>query len=253
MAYLFLSSRTSNFTTQLNPPILLDTNKKYEAALLSLHTYNSVPNITEKNNKFKYSSDRGKTWRTITIKKGTYELREINSYIQREMLKNGDYDQDEKRYYINIDYYKPTFQTLLEITSDDYMVDFDIENSLASTLGFTNEKLAGSGVYSSSNIIDIESVNSILVHCDIVLGAYLNSSRSNTFYSFTQEVSPGFKIIEKPSPELIFFPVVGRPDIQNIHVWLTDQDNNPIDLMGERLTINMLIREKGVDKKVVKK
>ena len=247
MTYLFLSSRTSNFRVQLNPPILLDTKKKYEAALLSLHTYNSVPNITEKNNKFKYSADKGNTWKTITIKKGAYELREINSYIQREMLKNGGYNQYINTLlfnYINIDYYKPTFETLLEIASDDYMVDFNIENSIASTLGFTNEKLSGTGVYSSSKIIDIESVNSILVHCDFILGAYLNSSRSNAFYSFTQKVSPGFKVIEKPSPELIFFPVVGRPDIQTIHIWLTDQDNNPIDLMGERLTINIQIREK---------
>ena len=191
MEHLFLSSRTTNFRVQLDSPIFLDTKKKYEAALLSLHTYNSIPNITEQNNKFKYSPDKGSTWKIITIQKGAYELREINSHIQREMTKNGDYDQVNNQYYIDINYYKPTFETILEISSDNYMVDFNIENSIASTLGFTNEKLSGTGVYSSINTIDIEPVNSIYVHCDFIIGAYINNSSSNAFYSFTQE---GFKI-----------------------------------------------------------
>ena len=52
-----LSSNTSDFTTYLSLPINLDTDKKYEAVLLSINLYNSIPNITEDNNKFKYSSD----------------------------------------------------------------------------------------------------------------------------------------------------------------------------------------------------
>ena len=49
-----LTGNTSDFTTTFNA-INLDENKQYEAALLSLDTYNSIPNITEgKNNTFKY-------------------------------------------------------------------------------------------------------------------------------------------------------------------------------------------------------
>ena len=113
------------------------------------------------------------------------------------------------------------------------MVDFGVENSIGKTFGFTNEKL-GVGTYISPNIIDIEKVNSILVHCDIIIGTYVNSSRSNVIYNFTQRVSPGYKVIERPSPELIFLPVVGRPEIFSIRIWLTYQDNRPIDLMGEK-------------------
>src|SRR6188508_3275906 len=93
MAKLTLSSNTTDFTTTLNPPIFLDANKRYEAAFLSLYTYNSLPNITETNNKFKYSADKGISWKTITFDKGAYELAEINTKIQREMLSNGDYTE----------------------------------------------------------------------------------------------------------------------------------------------------------------
>ena len=159
-------------------------------------------------------------------------MTEINAKIQREMT-----DPE-----IVIDYYKPTFKTILVISNENYMVDFGVENSIASTLGFTNEKL-GVGTHQSPNIIDIEKVNSILVHCDIIIGTYVNTSRSHVIYNFTQRVSPGYKVIERPSPELIFLPVVGRPDIQSIRIWLTDQDNELIDLMGEKITIDILIRE----------
>lgn len=243
MEKLTLSSNSTDYTTWLQSPITLESDKNYEAALLSLHTYNSLPNITEANNKFKYSNDRGRTWKIITISKGAYEFHEINALIQREMIANDDYDKIKDKYYIDIDYYKPTFKIILDISNEDYMVDFAVENSIGSTLGFTNEKLSH-GIHQSPNIIDIEKVNSILVHCDLVTGSYVNSNKSNVIYNFTQKVSPGFKVIERPSPELIFLPIVRRPDIQSIRLWLTDQDNNPIDLMGERITIDILIREK---------
>ena len=47
---LLLSSYTTDFTTNLSPSILLDKNKRYEAALLSIDLHNSIPNITQANN-----------------------------------------------------------------------------------------------------------------------------------------------------------------------------------------------------------
>src|SRR5271165_2072814 len=78
-----LSGTTSNFVTY-NHQAQLDPNKKYEAALLSLDMYNSIPNIINgKNNVFEYSIDNGSTWKVITINTGAYELSAINNEIQR--------------------------------------------------------------------------------------------------------------------------------------------------------------------------
>jgi len=238
---LALSSKSTDFTTWLDSPIQTDLDKKYEAAFISLQTYNSIPNITEDNNKFKYSTDKRSTWKIVTLQKHAYEFSEINDVIQKDMEKNGDYDNENHTYYIDIDHFK--FKAILSISNENYMVDFGVENSIGPTLGFTNERMLH-GVYEALNIIDIEKVNSIQVHCDIVTGSYLNSRKSRVIHTFTQKVSPGYKVIERPSPELIFLPVVRRPEIESVRLWLTDQDNKPIDLMGERLSIVILIREK---------
>ena len=62
--------------TDFSPPLELDKNKEYEMALVNLETYWSFPNITEKNNLFRYSN--GSEWVDIKIPKGAYELMQIN-------------------------------------------------------------------------------------------------------------------------------------------------------------------------------
>ena len=76
-------SKTCDFTTLFPEPIILEQNEKYEAAFLSLETYNSIPNITDKNNRFDYSIDNGLTWKTITLEKDAYELAQIAKFKDR--------------------------------------------------------------------------------------------------------------------------------------------------------------------------
>src|ERR1051325_8100320 len=91
-------------------------------------------------------------------------------------------------------------------------------------------------------IVDIMKINSILVNVDITSGSYVNGSQCPIIYSFYPNVSPGYKIVERPNPSLIYYPV-NITDISNIRLWLTDQDNNPIDVRGERVTARIVIRE----------
>ena len=52
MTSFILSGNTSDFVT-CHDSVILDPNKNYEVALLSLDTYNSIPNISvNKNNVF---------------------------------------------------------------------------------------------------------------------------------------------------------------------------------------------------------
>ena len=53
--YILLSKKSSKIRTQYNPLIELDASKKYEMSLVNLETYFSFPNITAKNNHFRYS------------------------------------------------------------------------------------------------------------------------------------------------------------------------------------------------------
>ena len=85
-------------------------------------------------------------------------------------------------------------------------------------------------------------INSILVNIDIITGSYFSGSQFPVIYSFFPNVSPGRKIVERPNPSLIYYPV-NRSDISYIRLWLTDQDNEPVDIRGERITVRIIIRE----------
>ena len=247
-----MSGMKSDFTTKYSPPISLDEDKQYEAALLSIDLYNSIPNITNLNNVLKYSKDNGVTWVTIELDTGSYELFAISNEIQRLMAINGDYDQNaENPYYISITDNLSELKSVVHISNDAYKIDFNVPNSIGSVLGFTNETI-GMGYNESPNIVNIMKVNSILVNLDIISGSYVNGSASPTIYSFFPLVSPGYKIVERPSPSLVFYPV-SRKEINSMRVWLTDQNNESIDLRGEQITVRICIREvKNVKRDIVR-
>lgn len=231
-----LSGSKSDFTVYHNS-VILDSNKKYEAALLSLDTYNSIPNITEgKNNIFRYSSDNGKTWKTVALNTGAYELAAINNEIKRQLLVNGDSDIA-----VTITGNVSRLTSIVSIENQSYKVDFNVPQSIRSILGF-EAMVIGYGYNESSNIVNIMQVNSILVNIDIIMGSNVNGLPSPTIYSFYPNVAPGYKIVERPNPALIYYPV-SRHDISRMRVWLTDQNDNLIDLRGETITIRIHVRE----------
>ena len=131
MTSFILSGNTSDFTTCHNA-IILDNNKNYEAALLSLDTYNSIPNISaNKNNIFTYSTDNGSTWKTIAINTGAYELQAIDNEIKRQIITNGD-DGNAITIAANIS----RITSIVAITNPTYKFDFGVANSVGSILGF---------------------------------------------------------------------------------------------------------------------
>ena len=236
MVSFILSGNTSDFVTCHNS-VMLDPTKEYEAALLSLDTYNSIPNVTKnKNNVLKYSTDDGTTWKTIALDTGAYELQAINSEIKRQIIVNGD---DESAINISANISKLT--SIVNIEKSRYKIDFGASDSIGPILGF-EKVIVGHGYNESPNIVNIMQVNSILVNLDIIMGSYVNGLQSPTLYSFYPNVSPGYKIVERPNPSLIYYPL-SRHDISRIRVWLTDQNGNSIDLRGETLTVRIHVRE----------
>jgi hypothetical protein len=248
---LISTGNTTDFTTRLSPSIRLDPNKKYEAALLSINLFNTIPNITEENNKFRYSTDNGVTWKIISLNIGAYEIIGINDEIQRQMTINGDYDSVNNEQYISITTKIAESKCILNITNQNYRVDFGIPNSIASTLGF-HSVIISQKYNISQEIVDITKINSVLVNTDIISGSYVNGTQSPAIYAFDPNiVSPGYKINECPNPSLIYYPV-NRTDINSIRIWLTDQTNKLINLRGERVTVRLHIREvKDIEKQII--
>ena len=113
-------------------------------------------------------------------------------------------------------------------------------NSINSLLGFTN-KLYTSGFNESENMVNILTINSILVNINIISGRYVNRYTQTAIYSFFQDVSPGYKIIENPH-NLLYLPITSDM-IHSITIWLTDQIGNELNLRGENFSMRDHLRE----------
>lgn len=237
---IILSDNTTSFNTRFNPPLQLKTKKKYEVALLNLETYYSFPNIDSNNSNFRYSPDSGTTWIDIEIPHGSYEVGDIDATIKQRMKQNGHYDTVNDEYCISITANTSTLKSVLTI-GNDYQVDFKPVNSVATVLGF-NRALYTANYQESENVVNILSINSILVNIDIISGSYVNGTTQPTIYSFFPNVSPGYKIVEKPI-NLAYLPVILHT-ISSIHTTLTDQNGKLLNLRGEYVTIRLEIGEK---------
>ena len=170
------SSTISNWTTPIYPQLQFDNANNYEVGLINLETYYSFANITTSNNNFRYFN--GTTNKTITLSVGAYDINDINTAIQNGMKANGDWDNTNSAYYITILPNAPTLGSIINISNANYTIDFTVQNSLATLLGF-NSGILTSGLNISPNIVDIIHINSIYVNCDIIKGSYANGSISS--------------------------------------------------------------------------
>ena len=90
-------------------------------------------------------------------------------------------------------------------------------------------------------MINILTINSILVNIDIISRSYVNGSAQPTIYSFLPNVSPEYKIIENPH-HLLYLPITADT-IHSFTIWLTDQNGNELNLRGENLSMRLHLRE----------
>ena len=106
------------------------------------------------------------------------------------------------------------------ILRNNYAVDFRKDKSMNSLQGF-DSKFYTSGFNESENMVNILTINRILVNIDIISGSYING--------FTcPDVSSGYKIIEN-SHNLLYLPITSDR-IHSITVWLTDQNGSDLNL-----------------------
>jgi len=69
----------------------------------------------------------------------------------------------------------------------------------------------------------------------------VNGRTQNTIYSFFPDISPGFKIVEKPI-NLVYLPVI-LDKINRMETVVTDQNRKQLNLRGENLTNRYHLRE----------
>ena len=89
-------------------------------------------------------------------------------------------------------------------------------------------------------MVNIPTINSILVNIDNISGSYVYGFTQPTIYSFLPNVSPGYNIIEN-SHNLLYLPI-NSGTIHSITIWLKDQNGNELKLGEENFSIRFHMR-----------
>ena len=232
---IIVTGSTSKLQTVFSPPLVFAGGScHYEMALMRLETYYSFPNINGRNNTVHISIDKGSTWKSIKIPIGCYEIKAINKVLQRLIV-----DAGGKADKIVLSPNNNTLKCILNIKDANYQIDFAVENSLRTVLGF-NARIYKHGRFESENLVDIMSVNSILVHCDIIGASRVNGIEAPVIANFYPNAAPGDKIVYTPK-NLIYVPITLNV-ISQMTCWVTDQNGNDLDLRGEELTITFYMK-----------
>ena len=149
------------------------------------------------------TNDRAKVdnFRNIVITKGSYHVEDINEFIQREMWQNGHYNfKANDKCYIDISANTNTLRSAM-IIKDSYEVDFRRYNSINSLLG-CHSKIYTSGFNESENMVNILTINGILVNIDIIQAVMLIVPHNLQFTCSFQMSLPG---MESSKILMIFF------------------------------------------------
>lgn len=219
---LSITGNTSTLSTNYYPALEFD--GEYECALLYLSTFNSIPNIDSRNNKFHYGKNE-----IIEIPEGAYELQDISDYLKAK-AKNST---------ISLFCNNNTLKTFLCCTND---IHFEKDNSLGTLLGFSKQTLKANIIHESQLPVNILSTTVVRIECDTVSGSYINGKSSHIIYEFAPNVPPGYRLIEIPK-NIIYFPV-NQNNVSSINIRLLDITNNLINLRGEEVQLYLHIKKR---------
>ena len=123
---------------------------------------------------------------------------------------------------------------LMEIKHD--AINFDVENSIASLLGF-RKAVYKQGKYTSQKIVDIMGFGTINIHCNVISGAKDNGNNTDILYTFTLSEPPGYLI--KIISTKILYQNVTKDRKKYIEFHIKDEHGRPIDFNGDVLSFTL--------------
>ena len=138
----------------------------------------------------------------ITISLGAYEIESLNKEIKRIIIDEGHFT--EVKYPFKI---KPNFSTLgpiIEVSPQGPIIGFMFDDSIRDLLGFHAITLYEQYKL-SPNRVDILTIDNIFIHTNLAQGMIFKSKRFGTFHTFTMDVNPGYKYMEKFRGEIQWY------------------------------------------------
>jgi hypothetical protein len=233
---IVFTGRATDLVSFFEEPIKVH---NHQLALQMISSANSIRNITALNNKFRFKIGN-KPWVTEELEPGSYEVSDIQTSLEYLMQKQDNtVSKTNEDLKIEISVNEALGKAIIKIP-DNWQLDLSIPNSIGQVLG-SNKELS-SGMHLSDDIIRIQPLTCIFVHCSLVSGSYVNGRRSQSIFHFLPTVPMGHSFVITPNPIVYLEVPNNKIEFQTIRVWLTDQNNLPVDLSGEELTVVLTLR-----------
>ena len=217
-------------------------NKQFKIAVTFLTGYNGIFNITNKNNKFYFTTSLNDLEPSfIIMSPGAYELEHLHAEIKR--ICNNDGHFTESNYPFKT---KPNFSTLGSIIEIDVgigrKIDFTPSDSIRDLLGF-KPKVIHEEHNLSDYPVNILSFDDIFLECDIAQGMIFKGKRSTIIHNFTMDVDPGYKYIEKFRGGIQWYMMESKDIISCICFKLKNENNQLVSFNGQSITFRLSIKE----------
>lgn len=218
---LTMVGKTFELISEFNPPLMLDGN--YECGLLYFATFNAIPNVHEGNNIFVYGRNN-----IIKIPNGAYDFFDIFEYLKSTI----------KGCQLIL---KPNTNTLKCHVFCTESLNFGVENSVGSLLGFSKRILEPNKWHDSDNSVSILPVSVIQIECDLIQGSYTNGIPTHIIHEFVQNTPAGQQLIEVPK-NIIYFPI-SKNHISSVIVKVLNLEGKQIDFKDESIQLCLHIRK----------
>ena len=190
------------------------------------------------NNKIQWRK-KTESWKTLVFPNGMYDYTDINSFLQAQTGKVNPKDKDSD--FIFTLYFDKRIYRVVILMHGDYELDLTqgrFENCSATKKRFLTgvENHVGDTV---ANVI--RGVDWVFRHCDLITRRVSNIP-SDVLYSFsTTGLHVGYPFT-KMSRRLQWHPV-NKSKIYSIRIRVTDVRNDPLDLNGIDVAVNLMLEE----------
>ena len=199
-------------------------------ALSNLSIYYTWKNVKSSynNNKFKISAP---TWsEEFELPDRSYSISDIQDYFEYILKKHSEsVDNPSIRMYINRIENRITFKIktgyCLELLAPETM----------KLLGSTESKITKDK--NGENILHLEIVELVLVHCNLVNNDYHQDSR--ILFTFVENKTFG-SLLEISQTNQVFLKIFNS-EFQEVKIWFTDQTSKPLEL-EDKINITLLIK-----------
>jgi hypothetical protein len=209
----------NTFTHSIYPPI--DCSQGATITVLSLSTFYTVKNITKQNNCLKIGENK------FEIPEGNYNLTQLCEAISD--LSHGDKLVLTPLYSMN------------RVRCESHeIVDFNVKNSINEMLGFNKKTYVAKQTHISEHEPKLYHIQSLCVHCEGAIGAFLNGEQTNEIHSANVLVPPSYRIVSEPH-NLVQYKI-RNAQLSELKFTICDENSQLIsDDWGSKVNLSVLL------------